>query len=65
MMGNVWRSFSDAVYLFVRMVAVIAVLIELYPALLGSIGLYPEDAAKEIADLAEVLLDEVFSALGD
>lgn len=40
-----------------------AILVELYPALLGSIGLYAEDAAMEIANLAESLLDEMLIAL--
>lgn len=42
-----------------------AVLIEMYPALLGSTGLYSEEAGSEIARLAESLLDEVLGALAD
>ncbi|WP_425308779.1 hypothetical protein AADG42_08470 [Ammonicoccus fulvus] len=42
-----------------------AVLVEFFPALYGCVPLYPEDVAREVAELCECLLNEVLSALAE
>ncbi len=44
-------------------VAEVAILLELYPALTGSVGLYPANQSREVEDLALALLDEALRAL--
>lgn len=43
----------------------VGVLLELYPALLGSLGHYSEEEAMKISNLAETLLDEMLIALDE